>query len=182
MVWVEGMFKGAITWSNNKQRMQWRGMARQGWLLEEKVKCPEIACDCHSYCNTNMMHQGKKLFMVQYEWWLPAHPPSPQCLVQLPEAGTKAASPRKIFCDWNTESIAEEAIGRGEQTERHQQRINMGSVDPLAELEPHIAWKEVQAEVAPEQTEDARKGKDRSLEVWGQGERSFPLCSCAFTE
>lgn len=58
----------------------------------EKVKHPETAWDRPSWCDTGSDTPGATL-QGQFQRWLPAHRPSPQYLVQLPESGGKAASP-----------------------------------------------------------------------------------------
>lgn len=77
------------------------------------------------------------------------------------------------------------ALGRGEQNAHHQEGIDTELMDPLAEPELHIVWKEGPVEAAPEPEEDTgcQETESQNLESLVTERKDLsPLCSCALIE
>lgn len=147
---------------------------------EGKVKCPETACECHSWCNTSS-DTPRATLQTQFEWWLLTHPPNPQCLVQIPGAGEKAASPVGDLLWWK-HWVTSWRSCRRRWADCAPWRIDMRSTGPLSEPEPTSCGRRGRQKLHLNKwrMQNARKGKARCLQVWWQEERPFPSLQLCF--
>lgn len=146
-------------------------MARWNQFMEEKVKYPENASLCHSWCNISTDTPGVTL-QRHFEWQLLAQPSSPQCLMQHSEAGEKCS----LTCG---RCGLVETLSHQLQVSRLHTIKKLSTQDQwnLPDPETFIVWKEGQVEPAPEQVQDAecQEGESQKLASLVRGGNFFPF-------